>query len=58
LPLPQQAHDFSAEVDGDDDELLALPDLGDDFARDAFEGRAADDALRFARCAASLPFDD
>ena len=35
-----------------------MADFGDDFASDAFEGSAADDVLRFARCALSLALDD
>ncbi len=58
LALPQFAHDFSAEVDGDDDELPARADFGDDFAGEAFEGSAADDVLRFPRGAVSLALDD
>ncbi len=58
LPWPQLAQDFSAEVDGDDEDLAGLADFGDDFARNTFEGSAADDVLCFTRCAVSLALDD
>ena len=56
--LLQWAQILSTEVDGDDDEPVALADLGNDFAERTFEGGASDDVLGFAGVAVALALDD
>ena len=58
MALPHWAHAFSAEVDGDDDELAAMTDLDDDLAGVACERAALDDVLGFAGRPVSLVRSD
>ena len=56
--LPQWAHSLSTEVDGDDNELAAVTDFGDDFASCAFERGSLNDVLGFAGGTVALARDD